>query len=532
MQYPISGGQIIGFSESRSGSQTFQSTNPATGSLNEWHFLEATPQEADRAMQMARQAFRVYRQKPGPARAAFLRRIAELLEEGAEALVPLYVAESGLPEGRARGELGRTTGQLRKFADQAEDGSWMAATIDTADLARQPIPKPDLRKCLAPLGPVVVFGASNFPLAFSTAGGDTASAFAAGCPVVVKGHPLHPATGEWVARAIQQAAEQTGMPEGVFSHLQGTTHSLGASLVQHPATAAVGFTGSRAGGLALAALGQGRQVPIPVFAEMGSINPVLLLPEALSAGDKWAAAYAQSVTLGTGQFCTNPGLLIGLEGEALEGFRETLAREMNQIPQACMLGEGIAARYIRMQETLLQENGVRRIGAPAAAPGVNCVPPTVAAVSGSDFKASPTLQEEVFGPFTLVVGCRDEGEMLQVLESLEGQLTGTVLASEAECGQYRVHIAALESRVGRILFNGVPTGVEVGPAMHHGGPFPATTDSRFTSVGADAIYRWARPVSYQNAPQELLPEALRDANLLGIWRTIDGVPTRESIHNE
>lgn len=526
---PISGKQRIGFSEVAAGRATFKSTNPNTGDENPWTFFEATEDEANRALREARAASAAFANLGGARRAQFLRAIAAELESAADAIVTAYTAESGLPEGRARGELGRTAGQLRAFADLAEEGSWIHARIDTAQPDRQPAPKPDIRKCLHPLGPVVVFGASNFPLAFSTAGGDTASALAAGCPVVVKGHPMHPATGELVARAITQAARETGMPDGVFSHLQGVSHRLGEWLVTHPETTAVGFTGSQQGGLALARLGQERPVPIPVFAEMGSINPVVLLTSALETGAGWARAYAQSVTLGTGQFCTNPGLLLAVQGPALDAFVKDLADAMGQIPAACMLHKNIAARYREVRAQLLSQPGVSLL-TPADEPdGPNRVPATVARVSGADFRANARLQQEVFGPFTLVVACRDRAELEAALSGLEGQLTAALLGNDAELAEAGKLVSLLQEKAGRVLFNGVPTGVEVCPAMQHGGPFPATTDGRFTSVGTDAILRWARPVAYQNCPQALLPEALRDANPLGIQRLVNGTFTRKPL---
>ena len=325
MQEPITGAQFIGFSTSARGNGTFRTLNPETGEATPWSFCEATREEAEWALQLAARAHEAYRVVPGSRRAEFLRAIAAALEADAERLVAVYIQESGLPEGRARGELGRTVGQLRAFADLATEGSWVEARIDTAQPDRQPVPKPDIRKYQVPLGPVVVFGASNFPFAFSTAGGDTASALAAGCPVVVKGHPLHAGTGEAVARRVVSAARETGMPDGVFAHLQGSGKELGTWLVQHPLTRAVGFTGSREGGLALSRLGQERAEPIPVFAEMGSINPVVVLPSATNPGLGWAGAYAQSVTLGAGQFCTNPGLILGVDGDGWQQFTRSLA---------------------------------------------------------------------------------------------------------------------------------------------------------------------------------------------------------------
>ena len=529
MQLLITGKQQIGFSEAAAGRETFRSTDPQSGAENPWIFHEATEAEIDRAMEAAHAAAEPYSRKTGARRAQFLRAIATELDGMADTIVRAYMAESGLPEGRARGELGRTTGQLQAFADLAEEGSWVQARIDTAQPGRLPLPRPDIRKCLAPLGPVVVFGASNFPLAFSTAGGDTASALAAGCPVVVKGHPMHPATGELVARAVVQAARETGMPERVFSHLQGVSHQLGEKLVTHPHTRAVGFTGSLQGGLALARLGQQRPVPIPVFAEMGSINPVVLLPSALEPAAGWAQAYAHSVTLGTGQFCTNPGLLIGLQGTALDTFTTDLAEAMAGMPAGCMLHAHIAARYREARKELLSQPGVSLVTPEDAPEGPNRVPASVARVSGADFRANKRLQQEVFGPFTLVVGCSDRAEMEALLSGLEGQLTAALIGAEAELAGAAGLVALLREKAGRVLFNGVPTGVEVCPSMQHGGPFPATTDARFTSVGTDAILRWARPIAYQNCPEALLPEALRDANPLGILRLVNGAYSRKPL---
>jgi NADP-dependent aldehyde dehydrogenase len=379
------------------------------------------------------------------------------------------------------------------------------------------------------MGPVVVFGASNFPLAFSTAGGDTASALAAGCPVVIKGHPMHPATGELAARCILEAARNTNMPEGVFSHLQGTSHTLGAELVKHPHTRAVGFTGSQKGGLALASLGQQRPNPIPVFAEMGSVNPVVLMPSALHPEAGWAKTYAGSVTLGTGQFCTNPGLILGVQSTELDRFISDLAHAMAEIPASCMSHANIASAYTQSRDELLSQQGVTLITPETTPNGVNQVAATVARVTGADFIANPTLQEEIFGPFTLVVSCADAAELENAISTLQGQLTATLIGDTAEFEHGHSLLSLLRDRAGRVLFNGVPTGVEVCPAMHHGGPFPATTDGRFTSVGTDAVLRWVRPVSYQNCPEGLLPMALRNDNALGIMRLVDGCYTSNSI---
>jgi NADP-dependent aldehyde dehydrogenase len=526
MQEPITGEQLIGFSSSALGSDAFRTLNPQTGAVTPWKFREATPEEAERAMALASRAHEAYREVPGSRRAEFLRAIAGVLQADAEILVPIYMEESGLPEARARGELGRTVGQLRAFADLAAEGSWVEARIDTAQPDRQPVAKPDIRKYQVPLGPVVVFGAGNFPFAFSTAGGDTASALAAGCPVVVKGHPLHAGTGEAVARRVVRAARETGMPEGVFSHLQGSGKDLGAWLVQHPLTRAVGFTGSREGGLALSRMGQERATPIPVFAEMGSINPVVVLPSATDPGLGWAAAYAQSVTLGTGQFCTNPGLILGIDGEGWKQFTRSLAEAIARVPQGCMLHPSMAARYRSLRSDFLAQGGVQELV--PASPGEGAlVGGAVATVSGEDFIANPGLQREVFGPFTLTVTCNSPAELEAAVRCLEGQLTASLLGEEGELQHFGSLPGLLRERVGRLLLNGVPTGVEVCPSMQHGGPFPATTDARFTSVGTDAIRRWTRPLALQNAPASLLPPELQDDNPLGIWRLVNGTFTNQ-----
>ncbi|WP_445382569.1 aldehyde dehydrogenase (NADP(+)) [Robiginitalea sp. IMCC43444] len=530
MQQTITGNQLIGTTESGAGKISFNSYDPKSGNPTPWSFKTATSEEINQAMEKASKAFVVLKKLPASRRATFLSAIADALEAEKASLTEVYQLESGLPEGRALGELGRTTNQLRLFAELITRGDWVEARIDTAQPKRKPVPKPDIRKCLVPLGPVVVFGASNFPFAFSTAGGDTASAFAAGCPVVVKGHPMHAATGELVARLIQKAARLTEMPEGIFSHLQGEAHEVGEALVLHPGTKAVGFTGSRNGGTALAALGRKREVPIPIFAEMGSVNPVLLLPSALKNAETWAQAYAGSVTLGAGQFCTNPGILIGIAGTEWETFTKALTHEMNKSRNACMLHANLSKNFRKQRDVLLAKPAVlKRSGELGKVEGT-LVNATVAAVSGEDFIKDKSLQEEVFGPFTLLIGCRDMKRVEEVIACLEGQLTATVLGLESEMAKSETAIDLLREKAGRILFNGVPTGVEVCAAMQHGGPFPATTDSRFTSVGLDAIRRWVRPMAFQDCPQVLLPEELKDENPLGILRLVDGDYSRKKIN--
>lgn len=519
----ITGKNYIGNSLSAKGTQTYKTVNPKLNSDNEWDFTEATEAEVDEAAQKATEAFAVYKQKTDKERAAFLRAIAQEIEALGQEVIDAYTAESGLPEARAMGERGRTIGQLNSFAALLEQGDWVQATIDHGNPERNPAPKPDLRKMQIAVGPVAVFGASNFPFAFSTAGGDTASALAAGCPVIVKSHPMHAGTGELVSSAIIKAVEKTGMPDGVFSNLNSKGITVGEQLVKHPAIKAVGFTGSIKAGTALTKLGAGRKEPIPVYAEMGSINPVVILPEALKAnGESWAQKYAGSINLGAGQFCTNPGLILGIEGAELDTFGKHLAAALGQQPANCMLHPNIHSSYESGKQKMLEANGTEVLVVALEAEGANDGKPALVKVTAEDFLDNPELHTEVFGPFSMLVACASKAQLLEVLNTLEGQLTGSLIAEAAEVSAYTDVIDALRSRVGRILFNGVPTGVEVCPAMHHGGPFPATSDAKFTSVGNDAIYRWVRPVSYQDWPQELLPEALKDGNPLGILRKVDG----------
>lgn len=513
----ITGNNHIGSKRSGSGS-SFQVANPATGDLLPGDFKSASFEEIEQAVTKASAAFETYRQCSGKQKAAFLRGIADEILELGSVLVDRAVLESGLPEGRIIGERGRTMGQLNMFADLLEEGSWVEATVDTAIPDRAPVPKPDIRKMLVPVGPVVVFGASNFPLAFSTAGGDTASALASGCPVVVKAHPSHAGTSELVSSAIIAAAAKTGMPDGVFSHLFDPGFEVGVNLVKNPKVKSVAFTGSLQGGKALFDLASSREEPIPVFAEMGSINPVIVLPGALR-NESLAAQYAGSITLGSGQFCTNPGLLIGLQSEEFQSFKAKLGEEISKIAPATMLNSGIEANYERKRKEVVSQQGVHTLS------GDNDVAPNsplVAEVGGQEFLKNPRLHEEVFGPFSLIVEVNTPEELEQILEKIEGQLTATVMGDDQDLETFRSPIEQLKNKVGRIIFNGVPTGVEVCTSMQHGGPYPATTDSRFTSVGTGAIRRFVRPLSYQNWPQAQLPEELQDGNPLGIMRIVDG----------
>jgi len=526
----ISGANYIGAELSKKGDKQFQTFNPKLNIPTEWTFQEANEEEIQAAAALAKSAFVAYRDLSGKRRAEFLRAIAKEIENLGDELIQVYMQESGLPEGRAKGERGRTMGQLNAFANLLEEGSWVDATIDPAQPNREPMPKVDLRKMLCPIGPIVVFGASNFPLAFSTAGGDTASALAAGCPVIVKSHPMHAGTGEMVASAIIKAAEQTGMPNGVFSNLNSSGIEVGQQLVMHPAVKGVGFTGSIKGGTALYRLANERSEPIPVFAEMGSVNPIVVLPSALTEkGDEWAKSYANSIMLGAGQFCTNPGLILGMKSTSLDGFIATLGTEISTLEPICMLHPNIHSNYEKGKKELSSQAAVDMVADYDTAVAPNMAQQRVLTVNGANFLKNPKLHQEVFGPFSVIVRCADAKEMEAIVAKLEGQLTGTVLGNENEIKKYKAIVAGLLDKVGRIIFNGVPTGVEVCPSMQHGGPFPAATDSRFTSVGTGAIQRWVRPVSFQNWPNQSLPEALQNENPLGIMRIVDGLHTNKTI---
>jgi NADP-dependent aldehyde dehydrogenase len=465
-------------------------------------------------------AFLRYRQVPVLERVAFLHAIAEELEEASAALVVAAMEETHLPEARLKNELGRTCFQLRTYADACLNGYWLGIRIDHADPNRNP-PKPDLRKMNIPIGPVVVFGASNFPFAYSTAGGDTASALAAGCTVVVKAHPAHPHTSTLAAECIRRAIQRCGLPEDLFLHVYGASPETGKALVTDPHTKAVGFTGSYGGGRALFDWANQRPDPIPVFAEMGSVNPVFLLPGKLSGNEEAIAAqYAGSITLGVGQFCTNPGLIFGLAGESLDRFVAALGREITGIPPGTMLHEGIAKAYANHRSAALQEATL--VAESAVDPGNLQGRPTLARATGSEFLARPRLHQEVFGPYSLVVACHDITEMQSIVEKLEGQLTATLMATNDDIQTHRNLLSAIELICGRLVINGVPTGVEVCAAMQHGGPFPASTDARFGSVGADAILRFVRPIAYQNWPDDALPPALQESNPLGYHRVVNG----------
>lgn len=491
-------------------------------------FNDSTIQEINDVMVKAQLAFEKYRLTNGKSKAEFLRAIAQELDDNKANLIQTAVKETNLPEPRIGGEFARTTGQLRMFATLVEEGSWVEARVDTALPDRAPMPKPDIRKMLVPIGSVVVFGASNFPFAYSTAGGDTASALAAGCPVVIKAHPAHAQTSQFVAECIDRAIKKTKMPEGTFGHIHGKSFEAGKALVQHPLTKAVGFTGSYAGGKALYDLANERNEPIPVFSEMGSINPVFLLPSALKKrSEEVAKMYAASITLSAGQFCTNPGLLLGVKGNELSTFANTLGSLMKDVPPSTMLHPGIASSFYKNRKEALNQKGVQLVAESPVAPSENDGRPTLATVSLDDFINNEKLREEVFGPYSLLVQGNSVEELNQALDFIPGQLTATIIGDDDDLKEFADFIVRLREKAGRIIINGVPTGVEVCPSMHHGGPFPSTTDSRFTSVGADAIKRFARPVSFQNFPSSLLPDELKNENPLNIWRLVNSSWTKE-----
>jgi alpha-ketoglutaric semialdehyde dehydrogenase len=492
-------------------------------------FTDATLEEIDNVMTDAWQAFHQYRKMPLKKRADFMRAIGEELKNNKDELVQTAMKETNLPEARLKGELARTIFQLNQYGEAAESGEWLEARIDTAKVDKKP-PKQDIRKMLIPLGPVVVFGASNFPFAYSTAGGDTACAFAAGCPVIIKAHPAHAETSEKVAAAILNAAGKQKMPKNIFAHLHGAGIEVGKALVMHEYTKAVGFTGSLSGGKQLFDWGNQRKVPIPVFSEMGSINPVFLLPEKLKmSSGEIAETYAKSITQGVGQFCTNPGLIIGTEGDSLQEFIATLGKEIQKVSPAKMLHPGIAKAYYEKRSNALHQNDVATISVSDISEKENEGIPTIASATGKDFLSNPVLHQEVFGPYSLIIRCKDINEMIEVAKNLEGQLTSTLMATDYDILSNEELVEAVKNICGRFILNGVPTGVEVCLSMQHGGPFPATTDSRFTSVGADGIKRFARPIAFQNWVNKLLPEELKNENPLNIWRTVNNELTKRTI---
>jgi NADP-dependent aldehyde dehydrogenase len=519
----LHGNNILGGERSHAGKSTLRGVDPACGQPLEPEFYEATESEIDRALELAAAAFEEYCRLPAAAVAAFLEAVAEEILSLGDALLERAARETGLGRERLSGERARTMNQFRAFADVVREGSWVEASIDTAAPDRTPVPKPDLRRKLIPLGPVVVFGASNFPLAYSVAGGDTASALAAGNPVVVKAHPAHPGTSEMTAEAIGRAARKSGMPAGVFSLLHGAAPEISLRLVRHRLTRAVGFTGSQKVGRILFDAAAARPEPIPVFAEMGSVNPVFVLPDALATrGEAIAAGLHQAVTTGAGQFCTCPGLMVALDGAPLHRATNTLTALFAATAPATMLHAGIRRAFVAGAQKLEEIAGVQTHRAAQSGEAAHTQAPAILfSTNAATFLENERLGEEVFGPSTVLVRCASRDELLQAARHIGGHLTATIHATEKDLAEYGELLPILENQVGRVILNGFPTGVEVCPSMQHGGPYPATTDSRFTAVGAKAIKRFARPICYQNFPQSALPLELQNHNTRHIWRLVN-----------
>jgi 2,5-dioxopentanoate dehydrogenase len=523
----ITGDMLIGGSAVRGTKGTLRAFDPARNMDLEPEFGAGGTVEVNRACELAALAFDPFRLAPLEKRARFLEAIADNIVALGDTLIERAQSETALPKARIEGERGRTVGQLRLFASLVREGRWLAATLDSAMPDRKPLPRADLRAQKIPVGPVGVFGASNFPLAFSVAGGDTASALAAGCPVVVKAHPAHLGTSELVGRAIQKAVADSGLPEGVFSLLVGAGNEIGEALVAHPSIKSVGFTGSRRGGVALVNIAAKRREPIPVFAEMSSVNPFFVLPGALAKrAEAIATGFIESVTLGVGQFCTNPGIVLLLDGPNKQPFIDAAAKALAQKGAQTMLTAGIANAYKDSVSQRGELNGVQSIAQGQQSDASCSALPVLFQTNAMQFLATAQLEDEIFGPTSLIVTCSDIAEMVKVAEYIEGQLTATLQIEPEDYELARQLLPTLERKAGRILANGYPTGVEVCHAMVHGGPYPATSDARATSVGAMAIERFLRPVCYQDLPAGLLPESLHDDNPLKLLRIRDGKPVQ------
>jgi len=517
------GGSLIGFGSSGLGGATFKAFDPAKNTSLEPTFLSAVHEDVDRAVQLAAEAAPVWAKLPGAARGRFLSAIAEKLEARSAELVARAMQETGLPEARLKGEVARTAGQLRLYGEAAQRGDWVDARIETALPDRKPLPKPDHRSMLRAIGPVVVFGSSNFPFAYSVAGGDVASAFAAGCPVIVKAHPAHPGTGEMVGRLIVRTVRECGLPEGTFSLLFDAGFGVGQALVRHPSVKAVGFTGSVKGGRALTDLAAARPEPIPVYAEMGSVNPVFILPGAIAerTAGLVEGLYASS-TVGVGQFCTNPGLIVLQRSPAAEQFARDMAARLTATLEGVMLTPGIRKNFVAHTTARAHQPGVKVL-AQGNATSLCSAAPVWFETGAKEFLGNHALSEEIFGPSSLVIWCRDAAEMLSVARELEGSLTATVHAGAAEAGEQGPLVDLLAAKAGRLILNGYPTGLEVSHAIVHGGPYPATSDGgRSTSVGTRALNRWTRLICYQGFADELLPPELQNANPLGLRRLVNG----------
>ena len=520
----LTGKSSIGFQSSSQSESTIFGVNPATGETLQPGYAAVSEKELNLAVQLAEDAFEIFGKSSGIERAALLRKIADNIELISDQLAALAPQETGLPETRIKMETGRTCAQLRLFASVAEEGSWVGARIDHADPDRAPVPKPDIRSMKRPLGPVAVFCASNFPLAFSVAGGDTASALAAGCPVIVKAHQSHPGTAELVGTAVTNAVKDSGLPEGLFSLLYGPGRETGQALVRHPKIKAAGFTGSRAGGQSLMKIAADRPKPIPFYAEMSSINPVFILSGAMAErGEALAAGLHGSMTMGVGQFCTNPGLTIVDNNSNLEPFLSKIIELVDSSPSATMLNSGIGSAYDSGARSLSENVAVEALARGEVGEGKCQAEAVLFRTTSDSFLHDASLGTELFGPSTLIVTHDNKDKMLALAKSLEGQLTATVHGTEADLEANHDLLEILETKAGRVLINGFPTGVEVCHSMVHGGPFPATSDGRSTSVGTNAIHRFSRDVCYQSFPDSLLPKELQEANPLNIRRMIDGV---------
>jgi len=508
----------------KSSLNTFNAINPLTGVILQPNFVEGTVSHAEFASKLAAIAFEKFSQTSSIERAEFLETIADEIMKLGNELITRAMQETALPKARLEGERGRTCNQLKLFAEVLREGSWVNAIIDTSDNDREPLAKPDTRSMNIAIGPVVIFGASNFPLAFSVAGGDTASAFAAGCPVIVKAHPAHPGTSELVSSAIIKAINKCYLPNGTFSMIQGSRNLIGESLVMQPPIKAVGFTGSIKAGRALFDIAMSRPIPIPFYGELGSINPVFLLDvDEQFDVKKFATSYVSSVIMGVGQFCTNPGLLVVQKSEQLNKLLKSINACIQESKPGTMLTKAIKSSLNTGVYELKQQKGIKLLGESNT---LNEIKNSIFIVTAKEFIKNLQLQEELFGPVSLVVICSNQQEISQVAISLQGQLTATIYTQMKDSKFVKKLSNKLRNVAGRILFNSFPTGVEVCRSMVHGGTYPAATDSRSTSVGTLAIYRFTRPVCFQDMPENILPKSLKNDNPLQIYRMIDGHYTK------
>ena len=530
MSFSLTGRQLISGEWIAASDKTFHAVNPASGDTLQPAFHHASDSDVDAAMKAAERAFTTTRDLPVERRVQLLESVAAQIMALGDELLHRAHAETGLPLARLTGERARTCNQVKHFADVLRDGSWLDATIDTAEPQRQPLPKPDLRRTARPIGPVVVFGAGNFPFAYGACGGDTASALAAGNPVVVKAHERHPGTNELFAHAMLAALRECDLPPEIFGLVQGPGATVGQALVKHPTTQAVGFTGSQRAGRTLFDIAAARPQPIPVFAEMGSVNPIVLLPSALTeCAETIAAGLAQSITMGAGQFCTKPGLVFVLDGTPTDNFIAQLTKHIAAIPPSTMLAADMRRNFCSITDGFAKLRGVKTHSAGDAS-GFAAMSPRLYETDSATWRANVALHEEAFGPGAVLVRCSDIADLMAAVALAGGNLTATIHAGSTDLAtDVRYLLSMLEQQAGRVVFNGFPTGVEVCAAMIHGGPYPATTAPATTSVGALAIQRFVRPVSFQNVPDALLPVELQNANPRGIWRTINGQRSRNLI---